>query len=270
MSSRLDGFRGDDAQYIAYLEQLILRYRETDQRPSRISERGTSLVPFTFPTASINGLDEIDPHIAANDHALVPQRRIPEKPQEVWEKKANQLVRLVPRAADWSPHLRSTGIHDAMRSGNAAIFMLELDNQDMIQPRSMNSGVDLTVERPRQEPDLINDLETYARTALRREGTAYLALALANFQKFLLLSACAVLYDCSFNKERILDVVGICLGKTTHKYCVRGLRAVKYMNQVAYTMDGHGYKNRTSELFLICTNPWYLFHAGYKLIVLTG
>ena len=158
--------------------------------------------------------------------------------------RANTLIRSTPDASHWWSSVERLGLYEAMCSGRAAMSML-----DSTYPLPESSVTHTSGSR---SLDLFGRLEAYARTALRREVTASLAFMLCNFQKFLLLSSCAVLYHTGMSGERVFGVVKICLGDVSDRYCVQILRTVVYLNRLVDILNAHGWKDRASELLLIC------------------
>lgn len=251
MSNRIDHFPGDDGEYVKYLESTVRSLR-AHHLECRVSDR---LRDLTGPDASpsFNNFTATDLTIALAPSSIPSSAQStisheqPKRPKAVvtgWKGKANTLVRATPKADRWRLSIANLGLYEAMRTGEAAMSMLDgsYPLPGLSSPRS--SGAEIS--------DLFGRLEAYAHAAVRRNSKASLALMLANFQKFLLLSSCAVLYHAEVSKEKIYQVLRICLGDITERYCVHILRTVKYINQLIDALNAHGWKDRASELYLIC------------------
>lgn len=122
-------------------------------------------------------------------------------------------------------------------------FPLAESRQTTTQPLQMH-GIEST--------SLLNRLAPYGRTAMTRNTSASLALMLAKFQQFLFLSCCAVLYYIEAHGPAMFDLIRICLGDVTERYCVQTLRTVVFLNKVLDRLNAHGWGSRASELLLIC------------------
>lgn len=149
-----------------------------------------------------------------------------------------------PKAGEWRDCIASLGLYEAMRTGEAALFMLDGSHPSpgWCTPRSGSIGVS----------DGFGRLEAYALAAVRRHSEARLGLMLANFQKFLLLSSCAVLFYANEPREKIYPIVRICIGEQSSTYCDHIMRTVKYINEIIDGLSAVGWKYRASELVLIC------------------
>jgi hypothetical protein len=142
---------------------------------------------------------------------------------------------------------------DCMSDGQASMFMFDANTvvrHDMSRPQEI-----LPHNQDSNMNDLLRPLADRAIAAAQRRSNATVTLLLANFQTFLLLSACAALYYGNLvpSKTAVLDVVRILIGKDAGEvHCVRTLRSAVYMNEIADRLDAHGWKHRGSELILIC------------------
>ena len=85
--------------------------------------------------------------------------------------------------------------------------------------------------------------------------TASIAVTIANFQRILVLSACAVLRAIAtprIPEERILYIVKICLGYVSDDYCIRMLNTAVFINRLVDVLNVHGWDGRADELLLWC------------------
>jgi hypothetical protein len=215
MPERLDRFVGTNEEYVSYLEKELLAARQN-------------------PNAEC-------PRIAK-------KRRTCDSPY--WMTCAKQLVKQTPMAQSWTSSLKDSGIHEIMKSGDAVTCLLDskLESQLSAQVFTAEAGkVDETDDYTTAY------LRTYARTTSMRSTLASTALALANFQKFLVISACAVLAEGNTPIAKVYEIVRICVGnKSTDEYCKRTMTAAKYLNELIDTLDIHDWGQRAAELLLLC------------------
>lgn len=220
MVERLDGFIGTTHEYISYLEENLVDARRT-------------LNAEETPT---NGR----------------KRKRTGDPQ--WMECAKHLVRRTPVSHDWTSSLKEHGIHELLESGDAVVCLLDtkFESHSFIRPPTADASViDAT------DDEMTAALRTYAHTTSVRLSSASTALALANFQKFLAISACAVLAEGDTPIAKVYDIVRICVGtksKSSDAHCKRTLALAKYMNQLIDILDIHDWGQRAAELLLLC---WY-------------
>lgn len=219
MTERLDGFIGTVEEYISYLEDNLRNARQT----LNVKETGA------------NGRKRKrtgDPH---------------------WKECARQLVKRTPASHVWTSSLKEHGIHELLESGDAVARLLDTKFESHLStrpPTAQTGVIDAT------DDEMTAALRTYAHTTSMRLSSASTALALANFQKFLAISACAVLAEGETPIAKVYDIVRICIGsKTKDEYCKRTLTLAKYMNQLIDILDIHDWGQRAAELLLLC---WYL------------
>lgn len=260
-TARIDRFQGSQDAYIKYLERNIksLREHHLDCQiaiSSRACEDTAASVVRTIdasprdnapPRSSVPRKRPRDFEFVEYSHhsALKPCTARRQKCKR-WEKVATTLIAETPRACDWKQVLKKKGIYDIMNSGNAIAFLL--DTASLNTPDSSTGPIN---ERP-VETSALGRIQQYALAAVRRESSASVTLALANFQKFLALSACVVLKATGTSESAVVDVVKVCVGNASTDYCSRMLRVVVYMNELLDTLYMHGWGFRACELLLLC------------------
>lgn len=203
-TNRIDGFEGDVLEYVHYLEELVTSHRTQD--PGRTSAQGTQHEGGTAKASALcRGRDRPWPdghqQSPATDGLIVIQWTAPPTKSlscnPTWMKKVRVLVDSAPEASDWRRVVQEAGIYDVMGTGSAATFLL--DNK-CPPPESLGSRPVVPLSSLEASTTVLYRLEAYAHSAVRREKTASVALMLAIFQKFLLLSACAVTYHGSSDR----------------------------------------------------------------------
>lgn len=186
VTNKIDGFQGDQSQYTLYLEQLVISFR-TQHHDCTLAQPTDHEGGVAESSALHNERGQRPPDGAQQSPAsdgfriiqweASPAKR--HKPSSSWMEKARVLVRSAPKASNWWCAVRETGIHEVMGTGSAATFML--DNKCPL-PESSGSSSIVPLAPVETSLDLPGRLEVYARSAMRRETTASLALMLANFQ----------------------------------------------------------------------------------------
>jgi hypothetical protein len=133
-----------------------------------------------------------------------------------------------------------------MQNGEAAAYLLDIQCREPTKVTNSTTG---TINR---DSLLLNQVATYANAVMTRESNASVAIMLANYQKFLVLSACAVLYATNISETHIFEIVRICTGLVSDDYCKRMLRIAVFLNEMIDSLNAKGWGNRASELLLIC------------------
>jgi hypothetical protein len=132
--------------------------------------------------------------------------------------------------------------------GAAAAFLLdEAHNMPKLSVPNIRTSTDQA---------LAQHLFSYAESALSRKTTASITLRLANFQQFLLLSACAVLRAQKGLEPKVLcDIVRILTGSETDRHCRRMMDTAVYINELIDTLSACGWDDRAAVLILLCSSP---------------
>lgn len=218
MTERLDGFIGTIPEYISYLEEKLRDARQT--LDVEVEETGTN------------------------------SRKRKRTGDPPWMKCARQLVKRTPASQAWTSSLKEHGIYELLQSGDAVACLLDTKFESHLStrpPTAQAGAIDET------DDDMTAALRTYAHTTSTRLSSASTALALANFQKFLAISACAVLAEGETPVAKVYDIVRICSGsKQGDEYCKRTLALAKYMNRLIDTLNIHDWGQRAAELLLLC------------------
>ncbi|KAF2212512.1 hypothetical protein CERZMDRAFT_84833 [Cercospora zeae-maydis SCOH1-5] len=231
MSSRIDNFKGTHDAYLQYLEEQVssLRQRLGEQEsrasPSSGGETQRPATPLqdsrqyaSSPSAPLQQRRGIQFKHWKPD---LPSTRKPPSKTPLWKSRANELVRRVPSASEWHQVVEEQGIADAMQSGAAVTYLLKNEHiQGSTTSYSCSLGdsgspLDIFLER----------ILEYAQVAAERQRTASLAKMMANFQRFVVISACVVLdAEQHIPKSRVYEIVRCCVGDVTEVYCTRMLR----------------------------------------------
>lgn len=215
MSPRVDSFEGTNEEYTCYLEKELLATR----RKLRLQD---------------------SVHSAKRKRASEPH----------WKTCAKRLVAETPKAHSWASSLKEHGIHDIMKNHDAIQCLLDSNFEPRYSAQVAVSGVGNDHEN---DGPIVISLETYARTTAKRWTLASTALALANFQKLLVISACAVLMEGATPIAKIYEIVRICIGKdSTDDHCKRTITTARYLNVLVDTLNIHQWGDRAGELLLLC------------------
>lgn len=254
MIARIDNFRGSPGDYVSYLEELVLSYRSGstikangepvagEQTRPRTSDGGAASISSLETQSKRYGTIEFVA-VDTQSRKLNPVR--PKSAVSRWKKNAIALVNETPEAKSWYQVLKEEGIYDAMSNGDAAAYLMATDER-LPAVRRHEPAL-------RNAPSLAFDrLKMYAMAAERRGITAAIAVKLANFQKFLVLSACYVLHQ-SEVEWPVLDVVRICVGTDTSQRRAEDiLKCARYANELLDALYLEGWGLRACELFLLC------------------
>lgn len=164
---------------------------------------------------------------------------------------ANRLIAQTPKAECWSSSLKEHGIHDIMKSGDAVNCLL--DGKSELRFSTQVLTPEIVGDENTNEDYTASSLRNYARTTAMWWTRASTALALANFQKFLVISACAVLMEGETPIAEVFDIVRLCVGSdSSDAYCKRTITAAKYLNELVDTLNIHEWGHRAGELLLFC------------------
>ena len=270
MSSKIDGFDGSASDYIRYLENIVRSFREphpscpicaphrrthhepyqnTPSEPRREAtpEQPKEYSPSLKRSPSIE-IIEFDPKQELNEQ---PARSNKDRRISVpsWKERALLLIEETPAASAWTKKLKEIGIYDAMCSGKAVSSLL---NWEFDSRPSTGTPVDPPTTQSQDSSPLVF-AERYARISMQNEVAASVAMALANYQKFLVLSSCAVLVGTNTPAEDVYRIVRICMGNdASDKHCQRILRGCKFVNALLDRLYMGGWGLRAYELLLIC------------------
>lgn len=170
-----------------------------------------------------------------------------------WKNIVQHLVSITPKGKGWWEAIRNLGAYEGTCNSRATLFLL--DNGQSYQDAV--PGMGSTRPMSDYESPLLHHIANIASTATGRGKAAELTLALANFQKFLVLCSCVVLQHSKAPTDRIYDIVKICAGNISEDYCQRLLRTVVYLNKMIDTLDSNGWINRASELLLLCRSKGF-------------
>ena len=261
MSTRVDTFRGTNREYISYLEEQVLTLRQrlkVSPCPDATTRSTDNAVWAAEETGPVQRQQQ--PYSDAFAEAMdIPDERAAKrtrKHEPRWMQNAKALIAQTPTAVSWSESLRTQGIHDIMTSGDAVICLLD-SKLELRLPAKLTVPEGTQVEA--DSSDTLTYLRDYAQTTAMRGTLASTALALANFQKFLVLSACGVLMEGETPIASVLDIVRICVGEnSSDEHCRRTVTAAKYLNVLVDRLNIHGWGSRASELLLLCTFTVFL------------
>ena len=155
------------------------------------------------------------------------------------------MIQATPDAKDWATAIRQADLYGIIGTDKAASYLL--DKSCAVSP----SLVANTLED--KSLDLLDRVQSYARSTSQRKTNASTLVKLAAFQEFLLLSACVVLRDTGTTSQgTVVDIVKICIGDHSERYCRRILDAVIYINRLVDSLNAHGWGDRAAELILLC------------------
>ena len=242
----VDDFSGSKDDYIKFLEEIVKSLRRHHQHCELSSaERST---PTINSSLEISGAGtrkrhrdfeviQFDGYHGTHGNHLAP----PAKRLKRWQAAAKVLIENTPKAKDWYKVLKEKGIYDIMNSGGVVKFLLDTsyDPSTMARPTVTETNPLLRIRE-------------YARATAQRMSAASRALVLANFQKFLVLCACAVLKETGVHEQDVLDIIRLCNGQTTAAHCWRMLGVVVYLNKLIEKLSQNGWGHRAGELLLLC------------------
>lgn len=255
MRARVDDFTGSDEQYISYLEREVLALRG---RKAASNSTSSSCEPH-LDVAEDSACDLSNAASTQHNGKRLKRHRElefimldpgslshnPVKqyiPNPRWRDNANTLIAETPKAVDWYSSLKQQGIYDILSNGQAVAYLMAVDDRSPVLP-----------SEPASLGFSISDrLKGYALAATHRGSAASIALKLANFQKFLVLSACCVLRQSS-EQDCILEVISLCVGRSvTPRRGEDLLNTCRFVNRLMDALYVHGWGLRGCELFLLC------------------
>lgn len=185
-----------------------------------------------------------------------------------WLPNARILVDRTPRAQEWSAMTKALGIDSLMEENVVASFALNLNTSQPHGPPQRR------IEEPYLTGGnaslLLGAAQRYAQHTVDRNYTVENAVRLVNFQKFMLLSICAVLSEEKCPREVLIDVTRICFGGSSKKYVSRLWRSAILLNQLIDGLASRGWGNRAGELLLICGYDFAQYMCSKDLSILQG
>ena len=256
-TSRLDDFVGSDGDYIRYLERLVKTFRT--QRNEQSAHVDSDVTASAYEVYGSFRRIPSDVHDIGNETQFF--QYVPEPlgyktgrtGNPPWLQNAKALVKDTPGAKDWNRTLEEKGLHEVIASGKALTYLLDTGVQ---------TDISLVSERIPQvaTSDVLGYVRNYAQATASRTLTASVALVLVNFQRFLVLSACAVLLKEGFSSGVVYDIVKICMGNcVSDEYCDRLLSSAKFVNELIDLLYSRGWGFRAGVLLLLCKSILHLF-----------
>ncbi|KAM0715443.1 hypothetical protein Q7P37_008941 [Cladosporium fusiforme] len=270
MAQRIDGFQGSEAEYRIYLESLVLTLRgsrcasaqtlplddttTSSEQVSHASHRpnNSSVVP-TRKRVKTDGLDvrQWQPNpIQEHSNSRAPIRAPKRRPQ--WQIIADNLIDGTPKAL--RKFLEQQGVLTIMRNGEAAAHLLNVNNEEQqcgtqLSPPSSTLGL-------ANASKTLASIQRYAEISAQYSQRASLASMIANFQKLLVLSACAVVFRTDESlRESILDIVCILQGSSDKQYARRLLRTAVFINRLIDMLSVNGWDDQAAVLILLWNRP---------------
>lgn len=250
----------EDDEYIAFLEQTIETFEQCcscgtaarlrrDNTSNSGSARETEEFPTSLPTIrQPTERSELSIEVWSPSQNVAKKQR---KDHPTWKKHADELLKITPAGDAWREAMGAKDIYGAMETGAAVAHLLRPENA---VPLASGEKAPQTMEHVHGRTGrLIERITRYASLAAQRQRTASLALLLANFQIFVVLSACVVLHAKRvLSKDHVFCIVRTCLGDVTDDYCTRMLHTAKYMNTMIDTLAAREWDGRAAELILFC------------------
>jgi len=252
LMERIDDFRGNEQEYVTYLEREVARLRRQELVQADHGEVIQNEGPLQLSSARVRWRPDEElrcPDDLEARHGYRPAKR-PKPSTPAWKRHADGLVRKTPLALEWWSSLRKQGIYDVMCNGMAVAFLL---GDETSPPVARGAAVEQNLSNDGFA--LLQRIAKYAHDATQRHLTASVAVRLANFQQILVLSTCVVLRSMarpSFPDEKLLDIVKICLGDVSDEYCFRMLDTAVFINRLVDVLNAHGWDGRAAELLLWC------------------
>lgn len=281
MDGRLDNFDGSPDDYVTYLEETIILLRQHHsscsfaaksgpvQSSTPVATEATTRAPVSvdqtvpepspaprlpcnnrpainsLPQKRFRGLEFVafDPTSVGEQSNVVRQK----KNDLRWKDNALALIRDTPQAENWHQALKDKGLYDILCSGSIVVHLL--DTKHSFYPLQTLEAVDATSCSGR-----LDQIKRYATATMQKQMSAGVALALADFQMFLVLSSCAVLLEAGDAPADIFEIVRICIGRdTSERRCKNILKACRYLNRLADSLYMRGWGLRAGEAILLCT-----------------
>lgn len=254
------GSHGTKDEYITFLEQTVETFEQCcscgtaarlrrDNTSYSENARGTEGSPTSVATMrQPTERSELSIEVWSPSQSLVRKQR---KNHPTWRKHADELLKITPAGDAWREAMCAKNIYGAMETGAAVAHLLQ---PETVVPMASGDKAPQTMEHVSgRSGRLIERITRYASLAAQRQQTASLALLLANFQVFVVLSACVVLHAKRvLSKDHVFCIVRTCLGDVTDDYCTRMLLTAKYMNTMIDTLAAHEWDGRAAELILFC------------------
>ncbi len=263
MRTRLDDFIGTDTAYIDYLESQVIECRRQHRVSSTAIQSGlaSGTVPArtrevncepssrilrsqTFRSGAGGPPSQIQGKISKQLDFVCWKPTAEQASKPEWQSFADKLINECPKAGNWYKATEDLGL-----SHEDAVDFLISDASKKHFDASDSPHLSIHLEN--LSP--IGRLKAYTASVNLRSTEARLTLIFCNFQRFLVLSACAVLKAEGIPRDEIHEVVRICVGKNVSAdYCERLLNLSVFLNEMIDTLNMYGWEDRASELFLIC------------------
>ena len=273
---RIDNFKGTSRQYTTYLEKTIqdlqhkntllcrhceelrshhhqCRWNRTEQNaPTTITSPQTRTPPPEIDFAPQP--EEASSFIFWDPAASYRSKEQSEDPR--WKQEATQLISMTPTGDNWWQNLSEMGVTTKEEWFQGLEFLL---NTNMTVPVAANYPMVPVVEcgiadcscRSNEYQVPIQHTQAYARAYQARNQVASFALAMVNYQQFILIAICIVLRHQGVCGTTVDHLMRIAIADTTSRYINRLERAVRWVISLANELKKDwGY--RATGLPVIC------------------
>lgn len=252
-TERLFPFKGSDAEYIKYLESMILEDRNSrhpsscpsHHQPAHQTAHQTALVPRSGHSNFINLSESSFLHNSREGKLSESSQKVPQ-----WQSELNRFLSSVPLAQDWSAARETTGFATVERNrlaiqimlGRPAISVPNLNFQDVDEPLLL----------PMDEKDLIARGCDYGRFVIRSADDGKFAVRVAKYQQLIFVCYCTVLIYVGNSKETINWMMRRFISDTDDKNLERHRSGCLWVNRCIAALLEQRWGYKSWELFVLC------------------
>lgn len=247
-TNRLFPFKGSDAEYIKYLESMLLEVRYPGNSSSRPSCHQIALTPSSGQSNFINLSKETFPQKSS-------QGKLSKPPQKVaqWELELQRFLSSVPSAQNWNDARAITGF--ATEDRNKLAIQIMLGRPASSVPSFNFQDPDAPSLLPMDEEDLITRGCDYGRFVVRSVDDGKFAVRVAKYQRLIFVCYCTVLIYVGNSKETVNWMMRRFISDTDDKNLERHRSGCLWVNRCIAGLLEQRWGYKSWELFVLCEYP---------------
>jgi hypothetical protein len=249
---RIDGFRGTDSQYVAFLESKVQQLTEVVLKGQGCFTQTPICSPPTSPRPRDNydsGPNHKLRFIEYDPEALQPSVKKQKTKAPRWQSEMDDMLRGISSSPGWISKREEVGLSSPVELLAAYDIII-----DGARPLAKPGTADVDRSLIRYEPSraLLQLVNTYAATTAALEVDKKFTVQVYRFRVLVLVSLCCVLLHNGVDKGLVDEAMhaGISQSEDRHLDLLR--RGASWVNRVIYELGSNGLGHRASELFVLC------------------
>lgn len=244
---RIHNFRGNDQEYITYLESLVLRV--TPPSPPYSDVRDEAIDSSDSDANNPLVIIEYQPGYPVEDEQRLPIHAEKKKrPAPRWEKEIDEMIGDIP-PQDWSLRRKTVGI-----SSEASIFVALDILIHGVKPQrgQMGEEADTLMANDYASDSVLHLLDTFALATASLQVHEAFTTQVLNFRVFVFVSLCCVALHNGAEQELVDKIMQKCVSDSCQKNLTRLRNGALWVNRMMAQLAADGFSYLAYELFVLC------------------